>query len=243
MPRFLEKNTDLIYTPFLLNHHLHFQSIISKLPLDTSLISDFVYLTKSSKSWYIVLVELEHPNKKLFNENSKLITPTKDFTAAISQIHSWKDFILQNGNEIIRRLEPIRKPLQRNKCFFKYLLVIGRSDQISNNQALKNRLISLEDPDFRICTYDTLIENMEFGRPEKKNILRLTKDFYEFKYIHLEPFNMFSSLSPEDIHLTTAQKTMLISKGYEIDKWERGEHLLVNGKRTAKSFFRKKSCH
>lgn len=63
---FLEKNSELIYTPFLLNHGLHFNSIISKFPLDTSLISDLVYLSKSSNSWNIVFVELEHPNKNFF---------------------------------------------------------------------------------------------------------------------------------------------------------------------------------
>ena len=127
---FLEKNTELIYTnPFLLNHWIHFGSIISKFPLDTSLVTDFVYLTKSSDVWHIVLVELEHPHKKLFRNNPDTIVPAADLTEAIAQVDSWRDFIHKNHNEVIRRLNPLRKGgLADNPVFFKYLLVIGRSN-------------------------------------------------------------------------------------------------------------------
>lgn len=61
---FLEENTELISTPFLLNHHLHFNSIITKFKISDGLISDFAFLTKSTDFWHLVLVELEDPKKK-----------------------------------------------------------------------------------------------------------------------------------------------------------------------------------
>src|SRR5579875_207323 len=67
--RLLEANTELIPIPFLLNHHLHKNAVISKLPISTSLITDFAYLTKSSDEWWIVFVELESQHKKIFNRN------------------------------------------------------------------------------------------------------------------------------------------------------------------------------
>lgn len=144
----------------------------------------------------------------------------------------------KNGAEVIRRLEPIRKPLQRNRFSFKYLLIIGRGVQKSKSQSLRDRLVTLEDSDFNICTYDSLISHLEFNRAEKKNILRLTKNYYEFKYLSKKPFNMLAFLSPDDIHINSEQKELLMSWGYEIDEWERGEHLL-DGKKTSKSLFAK----
>lgn len=62
--RFLEENSELISTPFLLNHHLHFNVLISKFKISDGLISDFAYLTKSSDFWDLVLVEIEDPKKE-----------------------------------------------------------------------------------------------------------------------------------------------------------------------------------
>ena len=45
---FLIDNTDLLPTPLLLNHGLHFDFIFSKLQISDGLISDFAYLTNSS---------------------------------------------------------------------------------------------------------------------------------------------------------------------------------------------------
>ncbi|WP_062296647.1 Shedu immune nuclease family protein [Nostoc piscinale] len=167
---FIEKNTELFYTPFLLNHHIHFSSIISKFPLDTSLVTDFVYLTKSSDFWYVVLVELEHPHKELFRNDQNKIVPTSAMTEAMSQIHSWQEFIAKNKNEILRRLNPliIPIPLRHNPIFFKYLLVIGRNEQKSVNQGMRDRLASLCNDDILICTYDSLITYYKHSPKFKK---------------------------------------------------------------------------
>jgi hypothetical protein len=63
---FLENHSVLIPTPNRLNHQLHFDVIVSKFPLSTELITDYVYLTKSSDTWRVTFVELEMPDKKIW---------------------------------------------------------------------------------------------------------------------------------------------------------------------------------
>ena len=55
---FLEENTIFIPMPFLLNHYLHMNCVISKFKLGNEFVTDFAYLTKSSDYWEFVLVEL-----------------------------------------------------------------------------------------------------------------------------------------------------------------------------------------
>src|SRR5438874_9676978 len=83
---FLEGHSELIPTPFLSNHGLHFGAVISKLPLDTSLISDFAYLTKSSRRWDLVLVELEDPGKPIFTKDPRMAVFSASFNAALAQL-------------------------------------------------------------------------------------------------------------------------------------------------------------
>ena len=54
--KFLEKNTELIPLPFIENHGLHFNLVISKFKLGNEYITDFAYLTKSSIKWLLVLI-------------------------------------------------------------------------------------------------------------------------------------------------------------------------------------------
>jgi Domain of unknown function (DUF4263) len=82
----------------MLNHGLHFDVMISKFPLDTSLKSDFAYRTKSTGEWYLTLMELEHPSKAIFT-NNKVPTFSANFNAAIGQIDGWKAFIEQHSDE------------------------------------------------------------------------------------------------------------------------------------------------
>jgi hypothetical protein len=229
---YLELNSELIFAPFLLNHWIHFGAIISKFPLDTALVTDFAYLTKSSDFWHFVLVELEHPNKQLFRTNPGQIVPTAELTTAIAQIHTWQDFVHRNSNEVLRRLLPLRKPLTNNPVIFKYLLVIGRSEQKSKNQRMRDRLARLGNNDFLICTYDSLISAYQESPKLKKNIIRMIRNRFDIKYLHGEPGAMFAHLTPEDLIISPEQREILLSLGYEIDKWEQGELLRYNNKKT-----------
>ena len=50
----------------MLNHQLHFGVILPQFEISASLKTDYVYLTKSSTSWWCVLVEFESPSGRFF---------------------------------------------------------------------------------------------------------------------------------------------------------------------------------
>lgn len=100
---------------------------------------------------------------------------------------------------------------------------------------MRHRLASLGREDFLICTYDSLISAYENNPKTKKNILRITKAHFEFKYLHKDPEGIFTNLTPENLLITPEQRDILIAKGYEIDKWEKGESLCFNNKKTWES--------
>src|ERR1035437_4165267 len=58
---FLDANPSFIPTPWMLNHQLHFGIILPQFSLSVGLKTDCAYLTKSSTSWWCVLVEFESP--------------------------------------------------------------------------------------------------------------------------------------------------------------------------------------
>ncbi len=229
---FLETNSELFYTPGLLGHQLHFETLLSKFPLSTGLITDFIYLTKNSDFWHIYLVELESPTKKLFVKDDKSVKPTADLTAAIAQMQDWKEFLNRDKESFLRQIKPLRVPLSSNAVEFKYYLIIGRRDDKSEYENRKQRLKTIsDDSQILIRTYDSLIEPFKNGQKIKKNILKLSKNSFEMKRINTPPQSMLSYLTPEYLLLSKEQKKYLTDLGYEIDKWEKGKLLTLNGKK------------
>ncbi|MGE6246870.1 Shedu immune nuclease family protein [Psychrobacter proteolyticus] len=236
---FIERNPELIPTPNLLNHHLHFGVVVSKFPLDTSLETDYVYLTKSSDTWKVTFVELEVPDKKMFTNNKKQVDTSSDFNKAIAQVRSWQVFIEENKLEVMRRLNPIFYPIvmRRNPVEFDYQLIIGRSDEKNESPErikILNRL--RKETGINIMTYDTLLNYYRNSERYKKDILSLSKNKMKFKYIHTNSTMLFSYVSKDEFILTSNQKESFKLKGYEIDEWEQGKSLAVNGKQTMKNF-------
>ena len=230
---YLECHPELIPTPGLLNHHLHFESIISQFPLDSSLITDFAYLTKSTVQWRVFLVELESPDKKIFKASKNQISFRSEFNDALAQIRSWKVFIKENKQTVVNKLTPLLHPLtmRNNTLDFYYVLVYGRSDEYETSIKHKQTLSSLqEDESIYFLSYDSLIRAVENKNGYKKNILKLNKTIYSFKYLHLAPWNMFSMISPNDFTLSKKDQATLESWGYDINAWQKGESLWANGK-------------
>jgi len=230
---FMEVNTELIPTPNLLNHHLHFEAVVSKFPLGTELTADYLYITKSSDIWRITLVELEAPEKKIFNDDKKKTNTSAEFNAALNQVRSWQIFIDDNRAEVLRRLEPLLRPLgmSRNPIEFRYQLVIGRSQDKNLSAARKKHFRKLiNESGVDILTYDTLINWYRNNQRFKKNVLRLSGAQFEFKHMHIEPTQILSYLGPDHLAVSSEQRERLLKSGYEIDKWQKGDLLTFNVK-------------
>ena len=226
---FLERHTELIPTPNLLNHHLHFEAVVSKFPLGTELTTDYVYITKSSDTWRITLVELEAPDKHLFTSDLKKATPSSEFNAALNQVRRWKDFIDDNPGEVTRRLEPLLQPQQQNPIEFHYLLIIGRSENKNasrERQKLFRRLS--RESGIEVLTYDQLLSWYRNGERYTKLVLRLAGFQYAFKYMHLFPTQILAYVGPDRLAISANDRARLVAAGYEMDKWSQGEPLMYN---------------
>ncbi|MGH8004139.1 MAG: Shedu anti-phage system protein SduA domain-containing protein, partial [Limisphaerales bacterium] len=226
---FLEKHSQLIYKPFMLHHGLH--CLITKFRLG-NLITDFAYLTACSDYWYFVLIELEHPRKKLFRKNSKRVIESATLTEAKAQIASWQDYIGKNKDRVIQSIYPLLRPLEENRVFFKYVLVMGRGLEKSVRQDFRNRLATLSNGDFKVCTYDTLINSFvnEKNVPDwvpklPENVLQLIGNRIEIKSLLNIKYCkwLLNSLKPDELFLKPQQKKTLLRHGYDITAWEQGK--------------------
>jgi DNA polymerase elongation subunit (family B) len=226
---FLERHTDYLFTPFMLNHGILHNSIISKFPLDTSLITDFVYVAKSSDVIRIVLVEIENPKKSIFRKDSGSVIQTAEFTQAYSQILSWKEFVSNNKDEILRRLKPLLKSFIEHAIEFKYYLVIGRKSQSFDSHQAKQRLQSLQGSDIHICTYDSLLSAKENQTTSTLSVIKLEKMSFTLKYLKT-PTSLLSYLFPHELNIAQDQIETLKNEGYQVDDWSNGKLLSFNRK-------------
>lgn len=230
---FLETHTELIPTPNLLNHHLHFESVISKFPLGTELTTDYVYLTKSSDTWRITFVELEVPEKSIFTSDTKKTNTTAEFNAALNQVRSWKHHLEDNKEEVLRRLEPFLQPIgmRRNPVEFHFQLIIGRSDNKNLTPERKRHFRGLvKESGVEILTYDQLLSYYQNSERYRKLVVRLTGLQYVFKHMHFEPNQMLAYIGPDRLALSQTEFDRLKRAGYEIDKWAKGDLLTFNTK-------------
>lgn len=236
---FLEEHPELIPTPGRLHHPLQFRSVISKFPLGTELITDYVWISKTSDTWQVTLVELESPEKTLYAKTTKRPAKTAEFNAAVDQVRSWKQFLSVNEQEVTRRLLPLLQPpnMRINPVQYKFQLVIGRSDNKNLTDERKRDFRALQkEMGIDIFTYDQLIGYYEEDLFIDKNILRLSGSSYEFKNLRVEPLNMFAHMRPGELILTPEDVQKLEGWGFNIKAWERGVALTVNGKSPSDDF-------
>jgi hypothetical protein len=155
---------------FLLNHQVHFDAIVSQFRLNTDITADFCYLTKSTASWWLVLVEIERPDIPLFRADKKRLIQTAEFTARLAQIQEWKDAVSGEGQHITAQLDPIRKPLARNAVHFKYILVVGR-DPVGREEEASRRIDQINGTDLRVVTFDSTRALRETARAAEETHL------------------------------------------------------------------------
>ncbi|MFG1285273.1 Shedu immune nuclease family protein [Xanthobacter autotrophicus] len=229
---FLEEHTELIPTPNLLNHHLQLEAVVSKFQLSTALITDYVYLTKSSGRWLVTFVELESPDKPIFTSNLKKAVPSAPFTEALAQVVSWKTYVNNHKNEVIDRLKLLFVPpvMRRNPVSFEYYLIIGRSE---NKNKHVDRLEYLEElrnnQNIHVMSYDSLLNEYATTSRYRKNVMRFSGNQLVYKRMLPRLPHILAHLGPADLLFTSDQEQSLIKAGYDIDEWKKGKPLIVNG--------------
>lgn len=160
---FIERNTVLVPREFILNHGVHFDLVIRKISLAKDYTPDFFYMSKSSASWNLVLVEIEKPQSRYFANDKNELHP--DFLAALDQIARWRAWFDNPSNRagfIDGTIDPIRVPtgMRRNPCHIKYVLVHGRRSESAGSVLRSGLIRARQSEDFRIMSYDSLAESL-----------------------------------------------------------------------------------
>ncbi len=199
---FIEQNTRLIPREFIQNHGIHFDLALRKLRISQDYITDFFYLSKSSADWNCVLIELEKPHSKYFKDHTNDFH--SDFLAAMQQISRWRAWFSEPTNHSSfteETIGAIRGPLHENPSYIKYVLVFGRRSEFKNNAQRRRLIQSQERDDFKILSFDSLVEALE-----SKNDLYLGVRKNEHYEIHSHIYvgeMLFSWLLPEQIRINS----------------------------------------
>lgn len=241
---YLEKNPRYIPLQFMLNHGLHLFSIVSKFIISDGLITDFMYITKSSISWNIVFIELERADVKIFKKDKRQISFTANFEKGYDQILNWKQYADNNPETLKKKIMPLLVPeyMSSNPVHYKYILVVGRNSEYKMDCKLTSMLDQRNTENIRVMSYDSLVTGqMDFGGSQRKPYLAdfytilspWQTDGYKIKYLPHDlskGMDLFYGLRPTRLYINTEQKEILEKEHYQIVKWENGEKLCVNGK-------------
>ncbi|WP_206615562.1 Shedu immune nuclease family protein [Solirhodobacter olei] len=160
---FLEQNTRLIPREFVQNHGIGCSIVLRKLAFGPDYKSDFFYFSKSSDDWNAVFIELEKPQSRFFKKNTNEFHG--DFISALEQINQWRAwFDRGNQNAFLSTVSAIQVPhhmAASNPTFNKFVLVFGRRSEYSGNEIRRSLIRGQERDDFKIITFDSLVEDLE----------------------------------------------------------------------------------
>lgn len=227
---FLEEHSVLIPMHKLENHGLHLNAIISKFPLGTSLTTAYVFLTKSSSRWVVTFVELESPDKTIFNNDMDRPSFSAPFNAAVAQVEQWMHYVEEHRKEVRESLSKLLHPMPGNKLTFAYQLVIGRSaDKNLTNDRKAAFEMRRDRAEIDIFTYDALISYYRTTPRLQRNILVASKQRFAFKRLEADVGDMLAWIGPDALKLTAEQQRNLIVQGYEMEAWTKGQRLNAGG--------------
>jgi len=118
-----------------------------------------------------------------------------------------------------------------NPIEYEYQLIYGRSANKNLTDGRRREFQSLQqDMGITIMTFDQLVDWYRNDLVFEKNVLRTTNAGYAFKSMAAGPSHILSYLGPGELFLSSSEIAALKADGYDMDAWERGELLVVNGR-------------
>jgi hypothetical protein len=167
--RFLKKYAWVVAERF---HKIaHATYVVSEFPFGSDYRADFVVLGGFSGGWEIHFIELEPPDSPLFTKSG---VPAKRLNGAMHQVDSWRIFIDQNRQDVLRELSKhtmkhdlLRGPnteeptdsigwhLSNSKAslHWYYDIVIGRRADLDRDALVKKAAFGLNHH-IEVMTYD-----------------------------------------------------------------------------------------
>jgi hypothetical protein len=209
---YIERNTLLVPREFVQNHGVHFSMVLRKVPFGADFKSDLFYLSKSSDDWNAVFIELEKPQSRFFKDGGNAFHP--DFVQALQQINQWKAWFLEDGNHkgfLTGTINAIRLPavMARNPTYNKYVLVFGRRSEYKGNDQRRMLIKSQETDDFKIITYDSLVE----GLNQKRGLFTAARhnDHIRILSDELVDDQIFSWVDPSQVSVNAALHAAIVA--------------------------------
>lgn len=133
--------------PFLLARE---GRLLPKVKLGSEMVTDFIVENPLAPRYSHLFVELEEPKKRLFREAGT--QPTADLVHAMNQTDSWRAW-LRDNIAYFRQQHPVY-------TIPKFLIVIGRNHDLSNQKRRALRDLNAQSPDRDIMTYDDLLDSL-----------------------------------------------------------------------------------
>lgn len=223
---FMESNSRLIPTPDVLSGGLFCNVLISKLPLNHREITDFVYVSISSNSVKITLVELENSRRKIFQKNR----PDKfhsDFTTAVHQVARWKMYLRDGGNKLkllslLKNLLPEGLPEMVPKI--DYMLIV--SGALPSGPAYKSELSNYARlREIKILTYEDVIAALPYSTGTK-SILSKSGDGYVVNSLSENHDQLLENCTPSTLRIgvdVSKDPKLPMKVKEKIALWQKGE--------------------
>lgn len=196
--RFLKKHPEIVVYTFNWTAG-HCQYVLNEFMLGSRYKVDFVVLLAYSGKWEVNFIELENTDDNIITKDGK---PSQRLNSAISQIHDWNEYIIQNKASVQRDLSKacMEKDLLKwvssefqpsnnsgNKLSdpetfitFKYHVIIGRRFNIADKQRRKMNQYSMDIA--QIGSYDRFLDvagnyDRHHANPNESVLLTETRGF------------------------------------------------------------------
>jgi Domain of unknown function (DUF4263) len=117
---------------------------------------DFLWFTTTSATWYLVLVEIEKPTRKIFRKDG---VPTAHFTRARNQLNQWRTWFSEPANQIKFQHDYGVPELwtYRRTMALQLVLIYGRRHEFEHHPTLsKQRASLLSGDDEELMSFDRL---------------------------------------------------------------------------------------
>lgn len=146
----LKENSFLFYS--LYSRKYAIQPNFSEVSFAGKLRCDFAWLNDNSNGPEWVLVEIEKPKMRLFNQNDD---PSAELNHAIDQVKSWDRYFRENPSEKSRIFGAVSR--------FKYILVAGTREDWNTEKSIKWRAYHNDNSKIEIRSSDIFFDALKLA--------------------------------------------------------------------------------
>ncbi|WP_317201052.1 Shedu anti-phage system protein SduA domain-containing protein [Janthinobacterium sp.] len=227
------RHSEYLHLPFVKHHGIWFNWVLTKYPLPNGNVTDFSYLVTTSTSNTIVLVEIEDPAKKMWVGTPMKPEKSNNFVKAFEQVQRWRADLREpeNYSKLISGFKAMmgKSGMALNSWDVKYVLIYGRSSE-NNTDARKKMYADLQREEIELITFDNFVSAKNNGITVRRNIIKVSHPGPTFSYVYLntEPKTELAFLNYGKFMMGKDVRELLITLGYDIEAWEKGELLTAN---------------